>query len=198
MAMSPATAFATSLETTPSTPSDESDVKTLRANARQRPHDFDDESLRPMPGQRILSMRHMHTGEFHSFALAQGQPISIEMARRFNYFLRDHHSGTVGNMDPELIHHLLDLQDTLGLRRPTFEVLSAYRSSRTNAMLRARSSGVARNSMHLTGRALDINLPGVEATEMFDAALDLKVGGVGLYRRSRFIHFDTGPVRHWS
>lgn len=159
---------------------------------------LDDSDWRPVPGQRILSMRHMHTGEFQSFALVAGQGVSLDMARRFNRFMRDHHSGTVGNMDPSLIEHLLKLQDTLELRRTTFEVLSAYRSEKTNAMLRRRSVSVARNSMHLEGRAVDINIPGVKARDMFDAALDLKVGGVGLYRRSQFIHFDTGPVRHWS
>ncbi len=155
-------------------------------------------SLRPLPGQRILSLRHMHTGEFESFALARGQAVDSETARRFNRFMRDHHNGVVGNMDPELIHHLLDLQSSLEMEGHTIDVLSAYRSPATNAMLRKRSTGVARFSMHLEGKAIDLNLPGTKTREMFDAAVDLKAGGVGLYRRSGFIHFDTGRVRHWG
>ena len=78
------------------------------------------------------------------------------------------------------------------------EILSGYRSPQTNAMLRKRSSGVAKKSYHLKGKALDFRLPNQDLRKTHRAALSLKAGGVGLYSRSQFIHVDSGPVRNWG
>ena len=78
-----------------------------------------------------------------------------------------------------------------------YQVISAYRSQATNEMLRKRSGGVARNSQHLLGKAIDVRLTGVDTAELRDTALALKRGGVGYYRNLDFVHVDTGRVRRW-
>jgi uncharacterized protein YcbK (DUF882 family) len=112
--------------------------------------------------------------------------------------MRDFRSGDVHPIDPSLLDVLWQTQANLKSAAP-FEIISAYRSPQTNTMLRGRSShtGVAKNSMHLTGQAVDIRLPGVALADVRDAALDLKRGGVGYYADSGFVHLDTGRVRRW-
>jgi uncharacterized protein YcbK (DUF882 family) len=78
-----------------------------------------------------------------------------------------------------------------------YEVISAYRSPATNDMLGQNNSGVARNSQHLLGKAIDVRLRGVDTAKLRDAALALKSGGVGYYQSSDFVHMDTGRVRRW-
>jgi uncharacterized protein YcbK (DUF882 family) len=79
-----------------------------------------------------------------------------------------------------------------------FSVISGYRSPQTNALLRERSSGVARHSMHLEGRAIDVRIAGVDCARLAGSALDLTRGGVGYYRASDFVHLDTGAFRTWK
>ena len=111
---------------------------------------------------------------------------------------RDHYSGEVGQIDPQLFHLLHHLRQTLGTEQP-FEIISGYRSPLTNATLRqSRAGGVAKRSLHMEGKALDVRLPGVPLSELRDAALDLRAGGVGFYPREQFVHIDTGAVRHWA
>ena len=76
-------------------------------------------------------------------------------------------------------------------------MISAYRSPKTNEMLRGRSTGVAKNSQHLVGKAIDVRLDGIELPKLRDAALAQKRGGVGYYAKSNFVHIDTGRVRRW-
>jgi uncharacterized protein YcbK (DUF882 family) len=76
-------------------------------------------------------------------------------------------------------------------------VISAYRSPETNEMLRKRSSGVAKNSYHVRGQAIDVRLADVSTDKLRDVALNLKRGGVGYYKNSDFVHVDTGPIRRW-
>jgi len=151
------------------------------------------------PGnKRVLRLKHLHTHELATFILPRSaRSVTLDDAKRFNHFLRDHHNGMVGSMDPTLILHLMTLQESVESHDTEFEIVSGFRSTRTNARLRRQSKRVAVNSMHLTGQAIDIRLPGTELMQLRAAALDLKAGGVGLYKRSSFIHFDTGRVRHW-
>ena len=79
----------------------------------------------------------------------------------------------------------------------SFEVISAYRSPKTNDLLRKKSNGVAKRSLHMQGKAIDIRLKGVNTKTLRDTAIAMKVGVVGYYRKSDFIHLDTGRVRFW-
>ena len=101
-------------------------------------------------------------------------------------------------MDPTLFDVLHRI--TLALNTQTsFQVISGYRSAKTNDRLRTtRGGGVAKRSLHMDGKAIDIRLPGVPLAELRDAALSLKAGGVGFYPRDQFVHIDTGRVRSWG
>ena len=113
-----------------------------------------------------------------------------------NRFLRDHYSGEIGPIDPQLFDLLHQVQQLVGSTRP-FEVISGYRCAATNATLReTRGGGVAKHSLHMEGRAIDVRLPGVALADLRDAAVTLKAGGVGFYP-GQFVHIDTGRVRRW-
>jgi uncharacterized protein YcbK (DUF882 family) len=144
---------------------------------------------------RSISLVHAHTGErFDAVYFDQGeyQPEAIAELSRL---LRDFRTGEVCAFDPRLfdVLHALNLACGEG----TYQVVSAFRSQQTNAMLRRQSRRVATNSLHVSGRAIDIRLPGRDTRRLRDAALALQQGGVGFYPRSNFVHLDTGPVRSW-
>jgi uncharacterized protein YcbK (DUF882 family) len=110
--------------------------------------------------------------------------------------LRDHRADEVENIDTDLLDLLFALRKTLETREP-FHVISGYRSAKTNATLRAAGSGVAPNSLHRLGKAIDIRTPGRELRVLHEAAVALKGGGVGYYPKSDFVHVDVGRVRYW-
>src|SRR5262249_27319443 len=99
-------------------------------------------------------------------------------------------------IDRELLDTLVRLQRRLGTRQP-IQVISGYRSPQTNAMLASTSEGVARNSFHIQGKAIDLRLEGIALSHLRNAAKSLQVGGVGYSPASDFIHVDTGPIRYW-
>lgn len=148
--------------------------------------------------KRSLSFLHTHTGEQMSLVYKIGDKFLPKSMTNIAYLMRDFRSGDVHPIDPELLDVLWQVQRNLKNSNP-FEIISAYRSPATNSMLRSRSvnTGVARNSMHLTGQAIDIRLPGAALCDVRDAALELKRGGVGYYAHSDFVHLDTGRVRDW-
>ena len=119
-----------------------------------------------------------------------------EALQEVNEFLGDFRTGDIREMDPELLDILYDLRQAVG-SSGAYEVISAYRSPATNEMLRQRGSGVARNSQHLQGNAIDVRLRGVDTAVLRDAAIELQRGGVGYYEGSDFVHVDTGRVRRW-
>lgn len=146
---------------------------------------------------RTLALVHTHTHERISLAYAQGDLYDGRALGALDRFLRDHYSGAVGSIDPQLYELLHGVLRLLGTDRP-FEVISGYRAPATNQRLRAAGGGgVARNSLHLQGRAIDVRLPGVPLKELRDAALTLRGGGVGFYPASQFVHLDTGAPRSW-
>lgn len=150
-----------------------------------------------MQGPRRLSLVHTHTGERISLAFAIDAHYPASALGALDQFLRDHYSGVVGRMDPLLFELLHRVQRELG-HDGTYEVISGFRDGDTNARLRAtRGGGVARHSLHMEGRAIDVRLPGVPLAELRDAAVELRIGGVGFYARDRFVHLDTGRVRTW-
>ena len=148
------------------------------------------------PAERVLRLQNLHTGEsLKATYWAEGRYIAEELTA-LNRVLRDHRSNETYAMDQHLFDMLYLLQQQLA-SNGTYHVISGYRSPQTNAMLNSKSSGVARRSLHMQGRAIDIRLPGVELKHLRQAALDLKAGGVGYYPRSGFIHVDTGRTRFW-
>jgi uncharacterized protein YcbK (DUF882 family) len=146
---------------------------------------------------RILTFRHLHTDERLKIAYRIGDHYERDALEKLNRLLRDHRTGESAAMDPRLFDLLYDLQQRAGHPGAEFEVFSAYRSPRTNAMLRRTSRGVARRSLHMSGKAVDIRLVGCSNRRTKDAAIALSRGGVGYYPRSSFVHVDTGPVRTW-
>jgi uncharacterized protein YcbK (DUF882 family) len=153
--------------------------------------------LAGLQAQRRLAFHHTHTGESIALVYAERDAYVPEALLALNHFLRDHYSGDVGVIAPSLLDQLHRLQQTLGGDRP-FQVISGYRSPATNTTLRqTRGGGVAKHSLHMEGRAIDIRLPDVALADLRDAALSLRAGGVGYYPGERFVHVDNGPIRRW-
>ena len=149
-------------------------------------------------GQRRLSLDHLHTNERLSLVYAVGEDFLPQSISRLNYFLRDHYTGIPGDMDPRLYDIMHQVRGLLATNAP-FEIISGYRSPATNETLRTtRGGGVARRSLHMDGKAIDVRLPGVALADLRDAAIALKAGGVGFYPREDFVHIDTGRVRSWG
>ncbi len=114
-----------------------------------------------------------------------------------NYFFRDWRDNSVHRIDQRTIDILTASHRLMETDEP-YTLLSGYRSPATNAMLRSRSSGVARNSRHLRGEAADVQLQSRSVRQMYQAARACNAGGVGRYSRSNFVHMDCGPVRSWG
>ena len=145
---------------------------------------------------RVLKFFHTHTGETLQVAyFRQGDYDSTALAR-LRAFLADWRNGEQHDLDPQLMDILWQIQQATGASG-TWEVISAYRSRETNEMLRRRSKGVASKSQHLLGNAIDVRLRGLELETLRDTAKMLKMGGVGYYAGSDFVHVDTGRVRYW-
>jgi uncharacterized protein YcbK (DUF882 family) len=147
--------------------------------------------------ERKLSFYNLHTGEsLNTTYWADGQYQASELTA-INHILRDHRTGDVTHMDTKLLELLNVLHSKIGSKQ-AFQVISGYRSPKTNAALRRKSNGVAKKSMHLQGKAIDIRLPDCQLSDLHKAALSCRKGGVGYYQKSNFIHVDTGRVRHWG
>jgi len=149
---------------------------------------------RPIPDNTI-SFFHTHTGEHLELCLKNGT-CSALTKKKLCTFLRDFRTGDEHPIDFRLIDILQNIQQKTG-SKGVYEVISGYRSPKTNTLLRSRSRGVAKKSFHLKGRAIDIRLSDVPTKELRDVALSLKAGGVGYYAKSDFVHIDTGRVRFW-
>jgi len=148
---------------------------------------------------RRLRMLSTHTGERADVVYHDGLGLVPEALAEASRFLRDHRTGDVHSIDPGVLDIAWSLAGAAQRPLAEFEIVSGYRSPRTNAELRAASdhSGVAGRSLHLEGRAVDLRLPGLETRQLRDLAVDLQRGGVGFYAASDFVHLDTGPVRAW-
>lgn len=120
-----------------------------------------------------------------------------EALNEINIFMRDWRTGTAIGIDPRAIDVATASHRLLNTNEP-YMLLSGYRSPQTNAMLRRRSSGVARNSLHMKGQAADLRLKSRSVNQMYQAAVSCKGGGVGKYSGSNFVHMDCGPVRSWG
>lgn len=144
-----------------------------------------------------LAFRHTHTEERLRVAFRNRHGYIQPALQRMDWLLRDFRTGESTRMDPRLYDMLHAL--SLACGSDTFEIISGYRSPTTNTMLRkTRGGGVAKRSLHMDGKAIDIRLVGVDTARVRDAALALGAGGVGYYPDSDFLHIDTGPVRSWG
>ncbi len=146
---------------------------------------------------RLLRLYNTHTGEsLQTTYWSEGNYIDSSL-EAVNHILRDHRTDQVARIDPDLLDVLYKLTISLSSAQ-AFHIISGYRSPLTNARLAAESNGVAKHSMHLDGRAIDIRLPQRDLSVLHAAALKLKAGGVGFYEKSNFVHLDTGRVRAWG
>jgi uncharacterized protein YcbK (DUF882 family) len=152
-------------------------------------------ALPPPLALKRLRLTNAHTGEtFDGPYRDDLGPIALAMDE-LSYFLRDHHSGEKITIDVGVIDFLAAVMDSVGAIKAT--VLSAFRTRETNQMLARTTFGVADNSQHIYGRAIDLYLPS-RLDEAMRAAREMRRGGVGWYPRSNFIHLDSGPVRNWT
>ena len=146
---------------------------------------------------RSLVMVNDRTGEsINSVYWIAGDYI-LEALTEFNNILRDWRAELVIDIDPRTLDILSAVHAMLETSEP-FQIVSGYRSAATNAALRRRQRGVARNSYHIRGMAVDITLDSRSVGQMHSAAMALSAGGVGKYTRSKFVHLDSGPVRDWG
>ncbi len=145
---------------------------------------------------RVLQFNHTHTGEKLAIEYWRAGTYEPEGLGAINHLMRDFRTGDIHPIDPSLLDLLHDIQGRTETRSP-FEIISAYRSPKTNTALHSNSDGVARNSLHLQGKAIDIRLRDVPLKDLRRAALSSHRGGVGYYAGSNFVHVDTGRVRTW-
>jgi len=138
-----------------------------------------------------------HTGHRLDLVYRVGDTFVPAALTQLESFLCDHRNGRELPFDPSLFNVLTDLARSVGRAGAEFQVISAYRTPETNAMLGATRSGIAKHSLHMEARAIDIRLPDTPTARLRDAAIAMRRGGVGYYRDLDFIHVDTGPVRRW-
>jgi len=145
---------------------------------------------------RRISMISHHTGEkVDAIYFANGRYFQ-DALDEINWFMRDWRRSTAIHIDPRELDIISATHRRLRTSRP-FELISGYRSPETNAMLRARSAGVAKNSLHMVGQAADLRLRDRTLQEIASAAGQSGAGGIGIYARSDFVHLDSGARRRW-
>lgn len=146
--------------------------------------------------KRALSFYNTHTGESINVCYyIQGQYQSMAL-KSINHILCDHRKGEIKSIDMDLLNILYSIRKKLNTSEP-IHIISGYRSPETNEYLYKNNKGVAKNSLHMYGKAIDFRLPDISLPALFRTAIVLKAGGVGYYPRSNFIHIDTGRVRFW-
>src|SRR5688500_15995265 len=148
------------------------------------------------PAAHRLSFFHIHTAEKLDVIYREHGELIPGALTKINYYLRDFRTEQVHDIDVALLDALHELY-TVFDSRGNFEVISGYRSPRTNAALRHVTSGVAEHSLHIEGQAIDVRLTSAKTVALRDAAIARAAGGVGYYPESNFVHIDTGAVRSW-
>jgi uncharacterized protein YcbK (DUF882 family) len=152
--------------------------------------------------KRLNDIRHafvhnLHTGDTLNTVYYENGAYVPDALHAAMKVLRDWRSGEEHFMDPRLFDLMHKLRGKIEVRGP-FQIVSGYRSAKTNALMRLHSHEVAEHSQHILGKAVDIGLEGAELSRLHRAALSLRAGGVGYYPKSGFVHVDVGPVRQWE
>jgi len=145
---------------------------------------------------RNLKFYHTHTGRSVEVTYYLDGGYDPAALQELKEFLADWRDAEQQEIDPHLLDILWEIQRQAG-NDDVFEVISAYRSPQTNEMLRQTTSGVAQKSQHVLGKAIDVRLRGMDTAMLRDMARALKLGGVGYYATSDFVHIDTGRPRYW-
>lgn len=147
---------------------------------------------------RLLMMTNPHTGEkIRTIYWTPMEGYIRESLASVSHFMRDFRQNQVKPVDPALLDIIHAISLNIGSKRK-FEVMSGYRSPKTNRMLSRRSKNVAKRSLHMKAKAMDFQVKGVSSRDLRRIALALKAGGVGYYPGARYIHVDTGKVRTWT
>lgn len=146
---------------------------------------------------RTIAVTNIHTGEALNATYWEAGAYVPDALGALNHVLRDHRTGDVHAIAPNLFDLVTQLRTRLG-SSAVVQVISGYRSPATNAALHAHSDGVAAHSLHMEGEAMDVRIEGVDLARLRDAAWSLQGGGVGFYPQSQFVHVDVGRVRRWQ
>jgi len=147
--------------------------------------------------ERVITLFNTHTRETVRAAYRRGESLDPAALGQLRNVLRDHRNGHSHDIDTGLYDQLHDL--ALAARcEAHYEIISGYRSPESNAKMAAASSGVAKKSLHMEGRAIDVRLRGCSCADLRDLAIEARRGGVGYYQRSDFVHLDTGRFRTWN
>lgn len=149
------------------------------------------------PMEHRLRLYHTHTRERLDVVYRRGATYVSDALLKLDTFLRDYRTGDTHAFDPRLFDLLGDLTAASGNPDAEIHIICGYRTPMTNEFLRAHTTGVAKNSMHMLAEAIDIRVPGLKTSRLRDLALALGRGGVGYYPASDFIHVDVGRVRRW-
>lgn len=147
--------------------------------------------------ERFLNMKSIHTGESIKVTYWEEGKYIPDALDEINHFLRDHRNGQVKTIDKKLLDDVFELSKKLELKKH-LNVISGYRSPETNKKLRKAGRGVAKRSLHMQGKAIDIRPECCSLNDLHKAAIKMKKGGVGKYTKSCFVHMDTGRVRRWG
>jgi len=143
-----------------------------------------------------LKLNDFYTGKKIIISYREDGNYTDNEIEEINYFFKDRRTKEVKEMDLELLNLLNNIYQKSGSNE-YINIISAFRSKKTNKMLRKTTNGVSKRSLHMEGKALDINIPGVKLSKLNRIAKREKIGGVGFYPNSKFIHIDTGRVRSW-
>jgi len=161
--------------------------------------------LRDISSQRISSpnshdhllLYNTHTAERIDIIYRRDDAYIPEALAKLDFFLRDHRTGEIRHFEPKLYDILSELTAAVGRPGGEIDIVCGYRTSSTNESLRAHTTGVAKNSLHIQAQAIDLRMPEIDTLKLRKAALVLARGGVGYYPHSDFIHVDVGRVRQW-
>lgn len=170
----------------------ESEIALPEDFAPTRPFSFGADA----PESRELSFYCVHTGEQLNVDYFVGGRYEPDALEAIDHLLRDYHNDEICQIDPRVLNQLFDLRRALGSSE-SFHVFSGYRSPATNESYRRISGRVAEHSYHMTGQAIDIQLPGRDIRQLRNVAVAMRAGGVGYYPSEGFLHLDSGPIRRW-